>query len=139
MWISVRARYDYEITDVNGLIEAAKQAQAATMLQEGAQARVSISHVGEAIYELMHAAGATFSALERAELQAGSGMVLIYADGHPLQPTDLLTNDASKIQSLLHAEPEDDAAYVFTEPRFESRQDAEEAISRLVDGEERPG
>jgi hypothetical protein len=135
MTVTVRARYDYQIADPDSLIQAGQLARLRSWDGDPHGAE-PVSGVGEAIYELFHSAGATFPALDVPELEPGSGFMTVHHTAAPLEPDDIV-GPAVDLEELLISEEEDELLYDLAEPRYATREEAEEAGRRL-EGDE-PG
>jgi hypothetical protein len=136
MTVTVRARYDYRIADSEALIQAGQLARIRAWDGDPHGAE-PVTHVGEAIYELFHLAGATFPALDVPELDPGSGFVTVHRTAAPLDPDDIV-GPGVDLEELLIAEEEDELLYDLAEPRYATREEAEEASRRIdtTDGDE---
>lgn len=84
MVIAVRQRRDFVVSDLAALLQAgtrarAAQGSAADADDEGFDATAPVSEVGEAVYELVQAAGGALTGLDVAELEAGNGVLMVNA------------------------------------------------------------
>jgi hypothetical protein len=136
MTVSIRARYDYQIPDPEALIRAGQLARIRAWDGDPHGAE-PVAHVGEAIYELFHLAGATYPALDIPELDPASGFVTVHRTMAPLEPDDIVGTGVD-LEELLVADEEDELLYDLAEPRYATREEAEEASRRVEssDGEE---
>ena len=133
MTVTIRARYDYQIADPDSLIQAGQLARIRSWDGDPHGAE-PVSGVGEAIYELFHLAGSTFPALEVPELEPGSGFMTVHHTAAPLQPDDIVGPNID-LEELMVSEEEDELLYDLAEPRYATREEAEEA-SRRIEGDE---
>lgn len=133
MTVTVRARYDYQIADPDALIQAGQLARIRSWDGDPHGAE-PVTGVGEAIYELFHLAGSTFPALEVPELEPGSGFMTVHHTAAPLQPDDVVGAGVD-LEELLISEEEDELLYDLAEPRYATREEAEEASRRLEQDE----
>ncbi|MDP3973183.1 MAG: hypothetical protein Q8P61_09785 [Candidatus Nanopelagicales bacterium] len=108
--VSVRAMYDYEIPDEALLIAAAQRLREET----DSDAR-PVSHIGEAIYALIHGKGMTIPALEIPELVGLNGFTVVHQTTDPLVEDDL-DFDKDFEQNLLPND-EDEMVYSFGDHR----------------------
>lgn len=129
MTVTVRARYDYQIADPDALIQAGQLARLRSWDGDPHGAEQVVG-VGEAIYELFHVAGATFPALDVPELEPGSGFMTVHHTAAPLEPDDIV-GPGVDLEELLISEDEDELLYDLAEPRYATREEAEEAGRRL--------
>jgi hypothetical protein len=134
--VSVRARYDYQISDPEALIQAGQLARIRAWDGEP-HGSEPVTHVGEAIYELFHLAGATYPALDVPELEPASGFVTVHRTAVPMEPDDIV-GPSVDLEELLIADDEDELLYDLAEPRYATREEAEEARRRVesTDGDE---
>ncbi|GAA0280793.1 hypothetical protein [Cryptosporangium japonicum] len=135
MTVTVRARYDYQIADPDALIQAGQLARIRSWDGDPHGAE-PVAGVGEAIYELFHLAGSTFPALEVPELEPGSGFMTVHHTAAPLQPDDVVGAGVD-LEELLISEEEDELLYDLAEPRYATREEAEEASRRLEQDDDR--
>ncbi|TQS43131.1 hypothetical protein [Cryptosporangium phraense] len=133
MAVTVRARYDYLIPDPDALIRAGQLARMRSWDGDPHGAE-PVAGVGEAIYELFHLSGATFPALEVGELEPGSGFMTVHHTAAPLEPDDVV-GPGVDLEELLISDEEDELLYDLAEPRYATREEAEEAGRRLESDE----
>ena len=133
MTVTVRARYDYQIADPDALVQAGQLARLRSWDGDPHGAE-PVAGVGEAIYELFHLAGATFPALDVPELEPGSGFMTVHHTAAPLEPDDIV-GPGVDLEELMVSEEEDELLYDLAEPRYATREEAEEA-SRRLEGDE---
>ena len=93
MTIAVRQRRDYVVPDIAALLAAgtaARQTQgfAADADVEGIDHSHEVTEVGEAVYELLQAAGGSLGGLDVDELEARNGVLMVNAVAVPLEFTD---------------------------------------------------
>ncbi len=130
MTLSVRARYDYVVPDIEALLQAGQRARAQEWADDPHSA-TPVAHAGEAIYELLHATGAPLASLTIPELEPGSGLVTVHRTTQPLTPEEFESLDIiDDLKDVLLPDEEDELLYVLTEPRYETREEAEEAARR---------
>jgi hypothetical protein len=122
--VTVRTRYDYTVPDVAALIQAGQAARERTW-DAGESNIDAVGHIGEAIYEILHAGGAPIACLDVPQLQARSGLVTVHQAALPLSVADF-AGDPDEDQ-LLAIDEADDLLYVLLEPRYSSRAEAERA------------
>ncbi|GAA3386625.1 hypothetical protein [Cryptosporangium minutisporangium] len=134
MTITVRARYDYRIADPEALVRAGQLARIRSWDGDPHGAE-PVTGVGEAIYELFHLSGATFPALDVPELEPGSGFMTVHHTAAPLEPDDIV-GPGVDLEELLISEEEDELLYDLAEPRYATREEAEEASRRLEGDDE---
>ncbi|MCW2612627.1 MAG: hypothetical protein JWM15_3873 [Cryptosporangiaceae bacterium] len=90
MTIAVRQRRDYLVPDVSALIAAGTAARRAQGLTgnhevEGIETDHEVTEVGEAVYELLQAAGGSMSGLDVPELEARNGVLMVNSVALPLE------------------------------------------------------
>lgn len=126
--LTICARYDYAVPDIDALIQAGQQARNEVSAGDDNDAADPVRHVGEAIYEIIHAAGPPLSALSIPALRVGSGLLTVHRTNSPLQPDDFRASD-DPLDLML---PDEDAelVYVLTEPMYETKAEAERAAER---------
>jgi hypothetical protein len=93
MTIAVRQRRDYLVPDVSALIAAGTAARRAQGLTgnhevEGIETDHEVTEVGEAVYELLQAAGGSMSGLDVPELEARNGVLMVNSVALPLEFSD---------------------------------------------------
>ena len=93
MTIAVRQRRDYIVPDVAALLTAGTEARRAHGFNadpdvEGISPDLEVTEVGEAVYELLQAAGGSLSGLDVPELEARNGVLMVNAVGVPLEFAD---------------------------------------------------
>jgi hypothetical protein len=109
-FISVRTRYEYLVPDVPSLLKAGGVARAKAHGESEAE---PADHIGEAIYELIHAAGRPLPALDIPELLTGFGVVLVHGSAEaPEFDEDL---DEIPPESLLATRDDDELLYALVE------------------------
>lgn len=109
-FISVRTRYEYLVPDVSSLLQAGGVARAKA---HGESEVEPADHVGEAIYELIHAGGRPLPALDIPELLTGFGVVAVHGSAEaPEFDEDL---DEVPPESLLATRDDDELLYVLVE------------------------
>ncbi|MFI5955410.1 hypothetical protein [Cryptosporangium sp. NPDC051539] len=133
MAVTVRARYDYLVSDPEALIRAGQLARVRSWDGDPHGAE-PVAGVGEAIYELFHVSGSTFPALDVPELDPGSGFMTVHHTAAPLEPDDVV-GPGVDLEELLVSDEEDELLYDLAEPRYATREEAEEA-SRRLDGDD---
>jgi hypothetical protein len=131
--VTIRARYDYQIPDPDALVQAGQLARIRAWDGDPHGAE-PVTHVGEAIYELFHLAGATFPALDIPELEPASGFVTVHRTETPLEPDDIV-GPGVDLEELLIADDEDELLYDLAEPRYATREEAEDARRRVESDE----
>lgn len=108
--LAVRARWDFAVPDVEALLAAGRTARARVWAGTRNESE-PIGHPAEAIYELMHAAGLPFTALDIPELESLSGVVTVDSE---IEPMDLDSDEDffGDLDELMpgadEAEPDDD-------------------------------
>jgi hypothetical protein len=138
--IAIRARYDYVVSDPDALIRAGQAARLRALggdseePAEGGEdydesANEPVTHVGEAIYELFHAGGVPFGALDVPELEPGSGFVTVHRVQVPLDPEEV-AGPGADLEDLFLADEDEEEVYTLGEPRYGSREEAEAAARR---------
>ncbi|MDQ1674891.1 MAG: hypothetical protein QOC93_35 [Actinomycetota bacterium] len=93
MTIAVRQRRDYLVPDVSALIAAGTAARRAQGLTgnhevEGIETDHEVTEVGEAVYELLQAAGGSMSGLDVPELELRNGVLMVNSVALPLEFSD---------------------------------------------------
>jgi hypothetical protein len=93
MTIAVRQRRDYIVPDVAALLTAGTAARRAQGFNadadvEGIEAEFEVTDVGEAVYELLQAAGGSLTGLDVEHLEARNGVLMVNAVAVPLEFTD---------------------------------------------------
>jgi hypothetical protein len=93
MTIAVRQRRDYIVPDVAALLTAGTEARRAHGFNadadvEGISPELEVTEVGEAVYELLQAAGGSLSGLDVPELEARNGVLMVNAVAVPLEFAD---------------------------------------------------
>ena len=93
MTIAVRQRRDYIVPDVAALLTAGTVARRAQGFNadadvEGIEPDLEVTDVGEAVYELLQAAGGSLTGLDVEYLEARNGVLMVNAVAVPLEFTD---------------------------------------------------
>ena len=122
--ISVRQRRDYVVPSIDGLLQAGSAARAVAWgeLDRG-RGTEPVRSVGEAVYELLHAAGGSMGGLDVPALLPQSGLVLVNVVDDTLGPDDL---DAPPHEAdELFALPDSPLVFSLYEPVYGSVEEAE--------------
>jgi hypothetical protein len=133
--LTVRARYDYAVPDPAALMRAGQQARARGW-EANPHGVSEVTHVGEAIYELLHHSPATLAALAIPELEPGSGLVTVQSTAAPLSPRDLEDADPGADLDELFLAGDGEVLYLLTEPMYASHEEAGPAVRSHADLEQ---